>query len=295
MCSFPACKSPIILNGSIIGDICHIKAQREIGERFDACQSDFERHAYENLILLCKNHHKLVDDQPLVFTVDVLQQLKVDHLVRVEDLSVTAINASDLERLIGHSIVSMNQNGGITAHTVNAKTINLSSAPDERVARKIATLGDIWVAINSIDNEMGELSYLHLILTPTEIAELVEGRSFHKTFSQIIEKFSDERIFQSVLANPNVTTAYKQELFVEPEIFKLFCGIVQLFGRLAFLLAYSKKIGKYRDWRTDQNTWELFGDIYLETVKQKAISAAIGGPNILYSDLKNRYLEAARK
>jgi len=34
---------------------------------------------YENLILLCKVHHKMVDDQPNTYTVDALKSLKKKH------------------------------------------------------------------------------------------------------------------------------------------------------------------------------------------------------------------------
>jgi hypothetical protein len=48
---------------------------------------------YENLILLCKVHHKLVDDQPDKFTVQILREMKRSH----EDWAETKFRAeSDL-------------------------------------------------------------------------------------------------------------------------------------------------------------------------------------------------------
>lgn len=77
ICAFPSCSSPIVETaGTITGEICHIKAQSVGGPRFDKTQSEQDRHAFDNLILLCRRHHKMVDAEPDVYSVDALQQIK---------------------------------------------------------------------------------------------------------------------------------------------------------------------------------------------------------------------------
>jgi len=79
-CAFPGCISCIAsLSDEMVGDICHIKAKSPDGPRYDASQSDAERHAYNNLILLCRNHHKVVDDKPAKYTVSWLLAAKNAH------------------------------------------------------------------------------------------------------------------------------------------------------------------------------------------------------------------------
>ncbi|MFD1903048.1 hypothetical protein ACFSQ7_01220 [Paenibacillus rhizoplanae] len=34
---------------------------------------------YDNFILLCRIHHKMIDDQPETFTEDIIKQIKVNH------------------------------------------------------------------------------------------------------------------------------------------------------------------------------------------------------------------------
>jgi hypothetical protein len=51
--------------GTITGEICHIRARNEGGPRFDVTQSEGERHGFENLVLLCRRHHKMVDANPM--------------------------------------------------------------------------------------------------------------------------------------------------------------------------------------------------------------------------------------
>ena len=79
-CAFPNCINSIIsLKDEMIGEICHIKAKNKEGPRFDRTQTNVERHGFDNLILLCRNHHKIVDDQPNKYTVEWLKTIKQNH------------------------------------------------------------------------------------------------------------------------------------------------------------------------------------------------------------------------
>lgn len=79
-CSFPECHSPIVEeSGTVTGVICHIKGRSEGGPRYDPKQTDKERHAFNNLILMCGRHSKLIDSEPNRFTVDWLREVKVTH------------------------------------------------------------------------------------------------------------------------------------------------------------------------------------------------------------------------
>lgn len=61
---------------SIFGEECHIVAQSPGGPRA-AEIADVD--GYDNLILLCRKHHKQVDDQRSHFTVERLKQIKCEH------------------------------------------------------------------------------------------------------------------------------------------------------------------------------------------------------------------------
>lgn len=76
-CAYPNCTAPIVHEtGAVTGDVCHIKAQKRGGPRYDPSQTPEQRNAFENLILFCKNHHQVVDATPDTYTVDLLQELK---------------------------------------------------------------------------------------------------------------------------------------------------------------------------------------------------------------------------
>jgi hypothetical protein len=81
-CYFPGCEIPTIVfvEGvpSINVHVAHIRGAHKGSQRYDPAMSDAERAAFENLILLCKPHHDLVDRiRPSDYPVEVLQSWKV--------------------------------------------------------------------------------------------------------------------------------------------------------------------------------------------------------------------------
>jgi hypothetical protein len=85
MCAI--CKNELIIDSldqnddpSIVGDEAHIIARKETFTRgdYDSLTPE-QRNHYSNLILLCKTHHKQIDDQPTRYTVEHLREIKVTH------------------------------------------------------------------------------------------------------------------------------------------------------------------------------------------------------------------------
>lgn len=119
-CAFPSCAERLIGdNGEILGEICHIEGANPGGERYNASQTDDERAAFENLILLCQKHHTVTDDTK-TYTVQALRKMKSEHeskpatksLAISDDQANKAIAASDtappVELKIGYSSLSIN-------------------------------------------------------------------------------------------------------------------------------------------------------------------------------------------
>jgi hypothetical protein len=61
-----------------LGEECHIISKKENGPRFKPDFKD-DHDAYSNLILLCCNHHRIIDEQFETFTDFVLHQIKLNH------------------------------------------------------------------------------------------------------------------------------------------------------------------------------------------------------------------------
>jgi hypothetical protein len=83
LCAF--CKAHLVIDAStedsesVVGDECHIVSGATYGPRHDPAFASDSIDDLSNLLLLCRVHHKLVDDQPETFTAETLRQLKANH------------------------------------------------------------------------------------------------------------------------------------------------------------------------------------------------------------------------
>ena len=110
-CAFPRCASAIVDEGTVVGRVCHIKAANLGGPRFDEDQTDEARHGFDNLILLCANHHAVIDDDEDAYTVDRLHAMKRAHEAGAKPMADSAAAA-------GAAAISIGQSGGINAQFV---------------------------------------------------------------------------------------------------------------------------------------------------------------------------------
>jgi hypothetical protein len=140
-CAFPGCNLPLVDPGSgtVLGEICHIKARSPDGPRHDPSQTDQGRHAFGNLLLLCPAHHKIVDDNPGEYTVEWLLETKAQHEAQAvggPDLTDDAIrqltHGWQIEGYVRGHIATADdamQIGDVQGSTI---TITMPSRPDDR-------------------------------------------------------------------------------------------------------------------------------------------------------------------
>lgn len=103
------CKKQLVQNmhpiegNFILGEECHIISSKENGPRGKVkVLKDFD--VYENLILLCANDHKLIDEFPDTFTFEVINSVKINHENWIEsvidnDLEAYARSVNNIEIL----------------------------------------------------------------------------------------------------------------------------------------------------------------------------------------------------
>lgn len=82
-CSHPKCNERLVYANYNISDICHIEALNEGGPRYNSKSTNTIRNDYPNLILLCKNHHGIIDaedsDGSPFYSVEELKAMKQTH------------------------------------------------------------------------------------------------------------------------------------------------------------------------------------------------------------------------
>nr|WGD91999.1 hypothetical protein P5629_15120 [Bacillus subtilis] len=75
-CAFEGCKKMIISSdGELLGEICHIEARMPGGERFYPNQTNEERRDFDNLMMLCLDHHKITNNVDK-YPVEKLQEME---------------------------------------------------------------------------------------------------------------------------------------------------------------------------------------------------------------------------
>lgn len=78
-CAFPGCYNAMVDdNGNFIGQICHIEAAEAGGERFNPNMTNEERRSFDNLMLMCYEHHVVTNDVTK-YPVSVLKRMKREH------------------------------------------------------------------------------------------------------------------------------------------------------------------------------------------------------------------------
>ncbi len=84
-CAFPTCRKELVAEktasdpAAVLGEMAHIVGEEPTAPRGQSPLTLKERNQYANLILLCAEHHLLVDRQPNTYPVHYLLQLKADH------------------------------------------------------------------------------------------------------------------------------------------------------------------------------------------------------------------------
>ena len=83
------CKNELVIDAteqndeSVVADECHIISSSPNGPRHDPSYPIDKLDSYDNMMLLCRTHHKMVDDQSATYTTNILRQMKSNHEVWV--------------------------------------------------------------------------------------------------------------------------------------------------------------------------------------------------------------------
>lgn len=142
ICAFPRCGRSLIQPGTsqddptVLGEIAHIVADSRQGPRGTATLTEEERNKHTNLILLCGDHHKIIDSQPNTYSIPVLRQMKADHESRIRRATTPTVvePKPELKKETIHSTLLT-----IThlPEVVFAAPCSFSNGEEERVRQRI--------------------------------------------------------------------------------------------------------------------------------------------------------------
>lgn len=103
-CSFPGCLTELTIKKSdgtstSTAQIAHICAVSPGGPRFDANLSGADVNFETNLILLCPQHHTLIDADPIAYPAVLLRRYKYEHVAQVRERMEQAMGTINFAEL----------------------------------------------------------------------------------------------------------------------------------------------------------------------------------------------------
>ncbi|MEJ3652049.1 HNH endonuclease signature motif containing protein [Actinomycetes bacterium KLBMP 9759] len=153
-CYYPSCGVPIIVlvdrRPRMNIDVAHIEALNEGGARYRAEMDDRQRNAFDNLILLCRPHHKHVDEDEERFPVPVLVQWKkvIEQNVGAGQLDV--FEGMTEEKLEGVISSVIDQHAG-TVRSALGELRAMGTKNGAMLANVLARLDDVQLAGGYLD------------------------------------------------------------------------------------------------------------------------------------------------
>lgn len=140
----------------------HIIADSPDGPRGDVVLSPQLAQAFENLMLLCPTHHKLVDDNPDRYSVDLLREYKREHEERIEHL--TSISEAAKTHL-----VVFRDNIGDRTPSINIDDACMAVLPRYPAEAK-------FIEVDLTNNSFRDHEFVSFAMKQTEICRLIDCR-----------------------------------------------------------------------------------------------------------------------
>ena len=212
-CAFPGCYEPMIDdNGKFIGQVCHIEAAEEKGERFNPNMTDEERRSYDNLMLMCYKHHVETNDVNK-YPVSALKIMKRQHEDKFSGIINNMLN----------SIVDY----GYENNYLETKTCK--------------TLSEVLKYRSSDEENMATAKVLNMLMNklidvPIEtrcLLEIMVGRSYQdEMYNCVVPLHEIEKATgrEAKYLLPHIEILYRRNIISEPEADEFNCPYCCLCG-----------------------------------------------------------------
>ncbi len=178
--------------------MAHIVASSDAGPRGDPSFPSSDRNKYENLILLCPNHHKEIDSEVARFTSQVLTEMKEEHEVWVERQLMKGDRWGEELSTVDYINVSR--------LLLDPATDGLLTDRDRAYLEELTTLRGQGIYIATISHIMGNV---------------LAGWGAHALPLSVLDELGEEAIgarihFQETFRTRNMTGSEKQKPGFEP-------------------------------------------------------------------------------
>jgi hypothetical protein len=235
----------------------------------------------------------VIDDDEEAYTVERLCRIKTAHEAQSADIP-DAEAAAVAEAFI-QSVANVGQSGGLSAHTVNASTITVQSAPSTSHLtrqRQIQAVEQLWQVVLNLNSEFGPVVFVDTILTPSELDAYFAAGEYAQIADCICE-YADMNAPFRKFASAGANDADKERPFITNHLWSIFFVLRGLYGRASILLANSYKHNQFMNWREDDGCDQLLRAILPAHLVEKAKGQAIGGLRAAIDSLEGEFLAEA--
>lgn len=246
-CAHPDCNKKLIADDgiSIISKICHIAAANKGGARYDEIMTDDERRGFDNLILLCDEHHSIIDNKKneTLYPASLLKQWKDEHEKKVLELisgkNLLSKHPLSLNQVINAICNRMNEilDGSETENAPNTvqKILFNNITRYEPIIREFAPyqvkLNKIYKVIENEGSTKKELVLHNIKRIYLNIKSKYSGiDQLRKNADRILDEVI-EKIWERIDAAPNKLEEFDQETIE----FSLMIIVVDAFMRCNIL------------------------------------------------------------
>lgn len=194
-CAFPGCCHPMFNNeGNFVGQICHIEAAMPGGERFNSNMTNEQRRAFDNLMLMCYDHH-IETNKVDLYPVYKMQQIKQQH----ENMYA---NIDSFINKMQSSIVDVTSN--ITPNMMRSLTnlYRVCEGLDTRISREIED--DVRLFNNALP------SFSSLSPDAKNVFSICISRAKHTSMKMYIDPLEIQRVTA-------INSTYLNSIFTEIE------------------------------------------------------------------------------
>lgn len=291
-CAFPRCAAPIAEGTSLIGEICHIHADSPNGARYNHNQTDEERQGFDNLILMCANHHKVVDDDDISYPAERLRRIKHEHESRHMASPEDEFSAVVAQLLIDQSTAISAESGGFPAHTIHAQTVNPGRTLPTKNPKIEEAVEALWETLLKLKKEFSEVTFVDSMLPASELDECFRGKRDISIYGTL-QRYKQPPLVAQTLQSIIPANVEDYRLYVSDRLWAIYSTLLTLHGRTAMLITASFKDKRLNGWRDDGS---LNGTLR-KTLDAGLIDAAkrmqTGGLNALIGELENKFRREA--
>jgi hypothetical protein len=139
-CAFPECDRRLTEPHwqGVGADIAHIRGESPGAARYAPDMSEADRNSVDNLMLLCPNHHRLIDRlEPHEWSAETLMQMKLDHEERCDNRDWAT--DSQLEHFAS-TLASMEAEGSPPSPSVPPPRLAIEKGPQQ--AYEVVNVGN---------------------------------------------------------------------------------------------------------------------------------------------------------